>query len=83
MVIEFPIRALLVVEMTEKPKMSWFLAVLFIFTHNPKVGGSNPPPATNQFKGLREFPVGPFCCVGLVFHVFTKLIISNNRGSDY
>jgi hypothetical protein len=26
-------------------------------THNPKVGGSNPPPATKLFKGLRASDV--------------------------
>jgi hypothetical protein len=25
------------------------------WAHNPKVGGSNPPPATKSIKGLRSF----------------------------
>ena len=31
--------------------------------HNPKVGGSNPPPATNQLKRLR-YPSKPFYVPG-------------------
>ena len=34
-------------------------------SHNPKVGGSNPPPATiiRRFGPIRE--VRPFCCLGI------------------
>ncbi len=28
--------------------------------HNPKVGGSNPPPATNKIKGLQAKVCNPF-----------------------
>ena len=29
-------------------------------SHNPEVGGSNPPPATNKIKGLRTSRRSPF-----------------------
>jgi len=31
--------------------------------HNPEVVGSNPAPATNKIKGLRQFGVTPFLCL--------------------
>jgi hypothetical protein len=31
--------------------------------HNPKVGGSNPPPATNGFSGSRREPTIPWSFV--------------------
>jgi hypothetical protein len=31
--------------------------VVRISPHNPKVGGSNPPPATNLFSQLQAFPI--------------------------
>ena len=33
--------------------------------HNPKVSGSNPDPATNDFKGLYHLSVSPFFVVGV------------------
>jgi hypothetical protein len=30
---------------------------LSCWAHNPKVGGSNPPPATNLFSQLQAFPL--------------------------
>ena len=35
--------------------------------HNPKVGGSNPPPATNKIKGLRQMRCNPFLFSGTSF----------------
>ena len=33
-------------------------------THNPKVVGSNPTPATNEEAGQRPSERGPRCCLG-------------------
>jgi hypothetical protein len=30
--------------------------------HNPKVGGSNPSPATNDFRGVSQLGLIPFFC---------------------
>jgi len=40
-------------------KFKWFRQS--VSTHNPKVAGSNPAPATTQEKGFRS-PGGPFFC---------------------
>jgi hypothetical protein len=40
--------------------------------HNPKVTGSNPVPATNDFKDLHRFGVGPFSSVGYFWALFFR-----------
>ena len=47
------------------------------WAHNPKVGGSNPPPATNPFIECHEFPISPifFTCCG-VFLVAAFILAS-------
>ena len=47
----------------QKPFYIRPLALTFGLPHNPKVPGSNPGPATNQSKGLRE-TVAPFFMPG-------------------
>src|ERR1700687_574645 len=49
---------------------------LICWAHNPKVGGSNPPPATNSIIGLQAkllFPAGAkrgiIGCFGGLFHL--------------
>ena len=34
-------------------------------SHNPKVVGSNPTPATNEIKGLAEAPASPLVVLGV------------------
>jgi hypothetical protein len=42
--------------------------------HNPKVPGSNPGPATNDFKGLRQLGCKPFFMSGAhLGHIFDIL----------
>jgi hypothetical protein len=41
-------------------------------THNPKVRGSNPLPATKDFKGLHRFGVSPFSLVGYFWALFLR-----------
>jgi hypothetical protein len=43
-------------------------------THNPKVTGSNPVPATKEFKDLHRFGVGPFLLVGYFWALFLRSI---------
>ncbi len=38
--------------------------------HNPKVGGSNPPPATNKIKGLRQMCCNPFSFLVRLWYEF-------------
>ena len=38
--------------------------------HNPKVTGSNPVPATKEFKDLPRLGVGPFLSVGYFWGLF-------------
>ncbi len=42
-------------------------------THNPKVEGSNPSPATNKFKGLGIMSLTIFC-----FHLTTRFFKTQN-----
>ena len=41
-------------KLKEKPKVSTCYRFCLFLTHNPKVVGSNPAPATNEIKGLDE-----------------------------
>ena len=40
--------------------------------HNPKVGGSNPPPATKKIKGGYRFKSVPFLFFYTHFYLFIK-----------
>ena len=47
---------------------------MFTSTHNPKVAGSNPAPATNKYKGLL---IGP----SPLFHLWVRLVASSRRST--
>jgi len=51
-------------KLMEKPKVSIDYRYGLILTHNPKVTGSNPVPATNKLNDLHPFGVGPSPLVG-------------------
>jgi hypothetical protein len=59
---------------------SWDRAVVARWAHNPKVGGSNPPPATQKLKSrafcmaflfstLPSAVIAMFCLTTLIFYI--------------
>ena len=57
-------------KLKEKPKVSIGYRYGLILTHNPKVTGSNPVPATKNFRDLHSLGVGPFSLVGYFWALF-------------
>src|SRR5579871_1265613 len=52
------------------------------WAHNPKVGGSNPPPATNQISRLRASGVNPKTILDHISDSFTLFLAGRNGYSQ-
>ena len=50
----------IILKLMGNPEMSTSYGFLLKQTHNPKVAGSNPAPATKNIKDLHRFGVSPF-----------------------